>query len=92
MVGPRIGASVTGTYVLTDGEWRPIVSAGFPVFFEEGTIYGAQLGVGLRWFAFEFLAVQADVTGAYFFNPPEVVGRRYIDGYIVPSLGVQVWL
>ena len=86
LLGPSYGAYIGGTgYILLDTRWRPLVAAGVPLFFSDGTRVSLRVAAGVELIASPHLSVIADVGVERQLNP-----EADIDAWtLVPSIGVH---
>jgi len=88
LVSGSTGAYLGASVYLTRGRFRPLLGAGVPVFFSNGTRLGVRGAAGLSAELADRLSAVVEVGGEYFFNPEM---DRY-DLVLVPLLGIHARL
>jgi hypothetical protein len=92
IIGPKPDTDVTlsgafagATFMFLTGNVRPIVSAGFPVFFSNGARIGVRGAGGIEYQINRHISVIAEVGLEYIFNPEPM----YVQNIFVPALGAS---
>lgn len=86
LLGAHFGAWVGASLYLGGGEWKPLLTAGVPVYFlDEKTLFAAHGAVGVEWNANTHLAVTLAAGVQYYVDPPMGI----VNAAFVPSLAVS---
>jgi hypothetical protein len=92
IVGPKRETDVTlsgafggATFMFLTGNLRPIVSAGFPIFFSDGARVGVRGAGGIEYQINRHISVIAEVGLEYIINPEPM----YVQNIFVPALGAS---
>lgn len=88
IIGPTLGAYAGATVRITGGTLRPILAAGFPMFFSDGVRIGARGAAGVEWAAAQRINVVGELGVEHFFNSEDAVQATAF----VPIVGVRAWL
>ncbi len=97
IVGSNFGGFVGGSYAFLTGRLRPIVSAGVPIFYNDGARVGARAAAGLEIVANRHFGVMIEAGVEYNFNPQSRVEfggmlRAVSSTAFIPALGVTARL
>lgn len=85
LVGKRAGLEPAVTGYLLTGAWKPYISVGAPLLFEDSAYMGIRGAVGAQWDPHRHVGFFASVGAAYFPDVP----RGYSHAVVLPALGVQ---
>jgi len=93
IVGPNFGGFVGASFALLTGTLRPTVTAGMPIFFNDGARFGLRGAAGLEIVANRHFAVIVELGVEYQLNPQEEVQfsgmlRSINSTSFIPALGV----
>jgi len=80
---PKFGAYVGAKFAFLTGTWRPLVSAGVPIFFDDGARLFTRFAGGFEYVASRNLSFVLEVGAEYGLNPKDDI-RHFA---LVPSLG-----
>jgi hypothetical protein len=97
IIGPNVGGYAGASFAILTGTLRPIVSAGIPIFVNDGARYAARGAVGLEIVANRHFAVILELGVEHDLNPQQVID---IDGMprtvdktaFIPALGASARL
>ena len=97
IIGPNVGGYAGASFSILTGTLRPIVSAGIPIFVNDGARYAARGAVGLEIVANRHFAVILELGVERDLNPQQVID---IDGMprtvdktaFIPALGASARL
>jgi hypothetical protein len=86
LAGANFGAWAGATAYLGGGPWKPLITAGVPVYFlDEKTLIGVHGAVGVEWNLNGNLGMVLAAGVQYYVDPPMGV----VDVAFVPSLAVN---
>lgn len=92
IIGPKRDTDVTlsgafggASFMFLTGSLRPIVSAGFPIFFSNGARVGIRGAGGVEYQINRHISVIAEIGLEYIFNPEPM----YVQNIFVPALGAS---
>lgn len=88
LVSDDLGLTAGGALFLASGAWRPMVVAGIPVFFVDGTHVGVHGGAGVQWQPNRRFGAFVELAVEHFFSAP----AGFDSTLFVPSIGVQARL
>jgi hypothetical protein len=80
---PRFGAYLGAKFAFLTGKWRPLASAGLPLFFDDGARLFTRVAGGIEYVANRNLSFVLEVGAEYGVNPRDDI-RHFA---LVPSLG-----
>ncbi len=97
ILGANFGGFVGGSFAVLTGSLRPTVSAGLPIFFNDGPRVGIRGAAGLEFVATRNFAVILELGVEYTLNPQEQVEfsgmlRSINSTAFIPALGVTARL
>ncbi len=88
IVGPNSGGYVGATYTFLTGSWRPVVSAGMPVFSDAGVRFGLRAAGGVEIPASKHVSIVVELGYEHYLNANAgIIADRF-----VPALGVNAKL
>jgi hypothetical protein len=83
LFGGSMGAYVGARYAFLSGRFRPALSAGAPIFFEDGAHVGIRGAAGLEVVINRHFSVVAEAGVEHMFNP----AMNYANTLFVPAIG-----
>jgi hypothetical protein len=87
ILGPSYGAYAGATLSLLTGQFRPIISAGFPVFFSDGARYGLRGAGGIELQLNRHFALIAELGIEYNLNPRRDMENDIEEVLFIPAIG-----
>ena len=85
ILGPTFGGYAGATFAILPGKWRPVVSAGMPVFASSHVVYGVRGAVGLEVRTTPSISLTAEVGYEHYLNSEMTIDASRI----IPAIGIS---